>query len=68
VAAKKKQVNKAAKELAAIFQAHFADLPVAERKKRERDFKSYVASIGSHARPATRAARPANRDQSLHVE
>jgi hypothetical protein len=68
VTAKKKQVGKAVKELAAIFDAHFAALPPAERKKRERDFKTYVASIGSHAKPATRAAQRASRDQSLHVE
>jgi len=68
VTAKKKQVSKAARELAAIFEAHFATLPPAERKKRERDFKIYVANIGSHARPATRAAQRASRGQSLHVE
>jgi hypothetical protein len=44
----KKAYTHAAKELAGLFATHFSKLPPKERKKREQDFRVFVANIGNN--------------------
>lgn len=68
VKATRKQFSKAAQELAKTFETHFASLPPAERKKRERDFDRAVAKVGGSRAKSARSSPPvANRDLSQRL-
>ena len=65
---KKNVSSKAAEELAAIFDSHFAKLAPKERVKREAALDKVVTSIGSRAKPSVHAAPRVSQDRSLRPQ
>lgn len=63
----KTSTNKASKDLAGIFEEHFAKLPPLERANREQAFDKAVAKIGFHAKSSRSSGPRATRRAARRI-
>jgi hypothetical protein len=57
----KKRLDRAAKDLAAVFEKHFSGLPPKEREVKSEAFREVIAKIGTRAKSEEPPKTPGNR-------